>query len=145
MTSVSQGKASYAWLNWSKRIPQVNQGDLKMVTEWSSLRFIIRNPYLPPGADQTAPSDLDNDPRTAASKGCNRLTRADELFGGFIMSDNPFVGSWTYRSLLNDTDLNTAFNDLEFVAARSSSKKRRCTPQGDDRRTRLVARPQGRA
>jgi hypothetical protein len=32
------------------------------------------------------------------------------------MSDNPFVGSWTYRSLLNDTDLSTAFNDLEFGA-----------------------------
>ena len=30
------------------------------------------------------------------------------------MSDNPFVGSWTYRSLLNDPDVNTAFNDLEF-------------------------------
>jgi hypothetical protein len=30
------------------------------------------------------------------------------------MSDNPFVGRWTYRSLLNDPDLNTAFNDLEF-------------------------------
>jgi hypothetical protein len=30
------------------------------------------------------------------------------------MSDNPFVGTWTYRSLLNDPDLNTAFNSLEF-------------------------------
>src|SRR5712672_3548596 len=30
------------------------------------------------------------------------------------MSDNPFVGRWTYRSLLNDPDLNKAFNDLEF-------------------------------
>src|SRR5258708_5597028 len=30
------------------------------------------------------------------------------------MADNPFVGSWTYRSLLNDPDVNTAFNDLEF-------------------------------
>ena len=30
------------------------------------------------------------------------------------MSDNPFVGSWTYRSLLNDTDMNTSFNDLQF-------------------------------
>ena len=27
---------------------------------------------------------------------------------------NPFVGSWTYRSLNNDPDLQTAFNDLEF-------------------------------
>ena len=28
--------------------------------------------------------------------------------------DNPFIGSWTYRSLLNNPDLNAAFNDLEF-------------------------------
>ena len=27
---------------------------------------------------------------------------------------NPFVGSWTYRSLLNNPDGNVAFNDLEF-------------------------------
>lgn len=30
------------------------------------------------------------------------------------MGDNPFVGSWTYRSLLNDPTLGTNFNDLEF-------------------------------
>ena len=30
------------------------------------------------------------------------------------MSDNPFVGTWTYRSLLNDPDVNTDFDKLEF-------------------------------
>ena len=30
------------------------------------------------------------------------------------MADNPFVGSWTYRSFNNDPDVNKAFNDLEF-------------------------------
>ena len=30
------------------------------------------------------------------------------------MSDNPFVGNWTYRSFVNDPDVNKAFNDLEF-------------------------------
>lgn len=30
------------------------------------------------------------------------------------MSDNPFVGSWTYRSFLNDPTLSKPFNDLEF-------------------------------
>lgn len=30
------------------------------------------------------------------------------------MNTNPFTGSWTYRSLLNDPNLATAFNDLEF-------------------------------
>ncbi len=29
-------------------------------------------------------------------------------------ADNPFVGKWTYRSLLNDPDVKTPFNDLEF-------------------------------
>jgi hypothetical protein len=30
------------------------------------------------------------------------------------MSDNPFAGTWTYRSLLNDPDINTDFDKLEF-------------------------------
>ena len=30
------------------------------------------------------------------------------------MHDNPLVGSWTYRSFLNDPDIGTAFNDLKF-------------------------------
>ena len=30
------------------------------------------------------------------------------------MVDNPFIGSWTYRSLLNEADVSTSFNDLEF-------------------------------
>ena len=31
-----------------------------------------------------------------------------------MSAKNPFVGSWTYRSLLNDPDVNKQFNDLEF-------------------------------
>lgn len=30
------------------------------------------------------------------------------------MSTNPFVGKWTYRSLLNDPDINQDFDKLEF-------------------------------
>jgi hypothetical protein len=30
------------------------------------------------------------------------------------MSDNPFVGNWTYRSFLNDPDINKSFDALEF-------------------------------
>jgi len=30
------------------------------------------------------------------------------------MSSNPFVGSWTYRSLLNDPDVSQDFDKLEF-------------------------------
>ncbi|NES21756.1 MAG: hypothetical protein F6K41_23235 [Symploca sp. SIO3E6] len=33
------------------------------------------------------------------------------------MNNNPFVGSWTYRSLLNEPDINTPFNNLEFGRA----------------------------
>jgi len=29
-------------------------------------------------------------------------------------SDNPWVGRWAYRSLLNDPDLKKPFNDLQF-------------------------------
>jgi hypothetical protein len=30
------------------------------------------------------------------------------------MTDNPFVGTWTYRSLINDPNVNTDFAKLEF-------------------------------
>lgn len=30
------------------------------------------------------------------------------------MADNPFTGSWTYRSLINDPDASTPFDQLEF-------------------------------
>ncbi len=30
------------------------------------------------------------------------------------MTNNPFVGRWTYRSLLNETDASVPFNSLEF-------------------------------
>lgn len=31
-----------------------------------------------------------------------------------MIDKNPFVGRWTYRSLLNDPDPKKAFNDLQF-------------------------------
>lgn len=30
--------------------------------------------------------------------------------------DNPFIGTWTYRSFLRDPDIETEFNDLRFGA-----------------------------
>lgn len=30
------------------------------------------------------------------------------------MKDNPFIGTWTYRSLLNEPDVTTDFDKLEF-------------------------------
>lgn len=47
VTSIQNGQPQYLWTTWTKGIPQTNQGDLLMVTEWSKLGFIIRNPFSP--------------------------------------------------------------------------------------------------
>lgn len=47
VTSIQNGQPQYLWTTWTKGIPQTNQGDLLMVTEWSKLGFIIRNPFNP--------------------------------------------------------------------------------------------------
>jgi hypothetical protein len=47
IASVVNGQPSYVWTTWSRGIPQIPVGDLKMVTEWSRLGFIVRNPYQP--------------------------------------------------------------------------------------------------
>jgi L-Lysine epsilon oxidase N-terminal/L-lysine epsilon oxidase C-terminal domain len=60
VASVAGGNPRYVWVNWSGGVPQTNQGDLKMVTEWARLGFIIRNPYLPPTIYDTAATG--NDP-----------------------------------------------------------------------------------
>ncbi|HET9183976.1 MAG TPA: LodA/GoxA family CTQ-dependent oxidase [Candidatus Angelobacter sp.] len=43
----TNGSPIYQYLNWSRGVPQTNAGDLKMVTEWSRLGFVVRNPYVP--------------------------------------------------------------------------------------------------
>jgi hypothetical protein len=63
IVSVDQGSPNYSWRNWSSGVQQTNQGDLKMVTEWANLPFIIRNPYLGAKELNTAPSDLSGGPR----------------------------------------------------------------------------------
>jgi hypothetical protein len=35
-------------LNWSRGIPQTSAGDLKMVTGWTQLSFVVLNYTLPP-------------------------------------------------------------------------------------------------
>jgi L-Lysine epsilon oxidase N-terminal/L-lysine epsilon oxidase C-terminal domain len=54
VVSIQDGKPQYQWTSWTKGIPQTNQGDLLMVTEWSKLGFIIRNPFSPGLARQPA-------------------------------------------------------------------------------------------
>lgn len=47
----AKGNPQTQWTTWSRGIQQTNAGDLKMVSEWWKLGFIIRNPYL--SADST--------------------------------------------------------------------------------------------
>lgn len=57
VVAVQNGQPVYRYLNWSRGVPQTNAGDLKMVTEWSKLGFVIRNPYLSEKQiDQPSPS-----------------------------------------------------------------------------------------
>lgn len=53
----SNGSPIYQYLNWSRGVPQTNAGDLKMVTEWSRLGFVVRNPYIPEAQLDTASPD----------------------------------------------------------------------------------------
>jgi L-Lysine epsilon oxidase N-terminal/L-lysine epsilon oxidase C-terminal domain len=59
VTSVSDGQPNYVWTNWSKGVPQTHAGDLKMVTEWAKLGFVIRNPFLPPTIYDSAATGQD--------------------------------------------------------------------------------------
>jgi hypothetical protein len=40
-------KPQFQYYNWARGIPQTHAGDLKMVTEWRRLGFLLRNPYKP--------------------------------------------------------------------------------------------------
>jgi len=50
LSTDEDGSPAFPWTYWSRGIPQTKAGDLKMVTEWSKLGFVIRNPYLPDDA-----------------------------------------------------------------------------------------------
>lgn len=41
------GTSATQFLPWSRGIPQTNAGDLKMVSEWSKLGFVVRNASVP--------------------------------------------------------------------------------------------------
>jgi L-Lysine epsilon oxidase N-terminal/L-lysine epsilon oxidase C-terminal domain len=57
---VTGGKdPAYVWTNWTRGVPQTDAGDLKMVTEWAKLGFVIRNPFLPPTVYDTAATGTD--------------------------------------------------------------------------------------
>jgi hypothetical protein len=50
----AQGQPQLQWTTWSRGIQQTNAGDLKMVSDWWRLGFIIRNPHLPPSSNVMA-------------------------------------------------------------------------------------------
>jgi len=53
VTGFGDSGPNYAFLDWSRGIPQTNAGDLKMVTHWSELGFVIDNPYISKAKAQT--------------------------------------------------------------------------------------------
>lgn len=56
ITGAAGGGPSYQMLNWSRGIPATNAGDLKMVSAWSELGFVVRNPFeSPEKLDQPSP------------------------------------------------------------------------------------------
>jgi hypothetical protein len=46
VTSIQDGKPSYEFVDWAKGIPQSMEGDLKMVSSWWKLGFVVANPYF---------------------------------------------------------------------------------------------------
>ncbi len=44
----TEADPKFQYYNWARGVPQTNAGDLKMVTEWRRLGFLLRNPYVPP-------------------------------------------------------------------------------------------------
>jgi hypothetical protein len=52
------GGGTLSQLDWSRGVPQTNAGDLKMVSEWSKLPFVVPNPTLTPEQRRQASSDL---------------------------------------------------------------------------------------
>jgi hypothetical protein len=59
LTSVVNDKPNFLWTNWSGGIQQTPIGDIKMVTEWAKLGFIVRNPYLPASIYDSAATGSD--------------------------------------------------------------------------------------
>lgn len=57
VVAMSNGSPVYKMLDWALGVPGTLAGDLKMVTEWSKLGFVVRNPYLA-AADAEKPTTL---------------------------------------------------------------------------------------
>jgi hypothetical protein len=62
------GGGQLSQLDWSRGVPQTNAGDLKMVTEWSRLSFVVPNPALSPADFRKPSSDLGSPKFVAAER-----------------------------------------------------------------------------
>jgi hypothetical protein len=57
ISGFTNGQPDYIWIDWSPGVPQTNNGDLKMVTEWWRLAFVRRNPWQTSDQPTTLPPD----------------------------------------------------------------------------------------
>lgn len=53
----TSGKPKYIWVDWTPGVPQTKTGDLKMVSEWWRLSFVLRNPWQPNPKPPELPPD----------------------------------------------------------------------------------------
>ncbi|HET6762824.1 MAG TPA: hypothetical protein VFH27_04105, partial [Longimicrobiaceae bacterium] len=54
VAGMQNGKPTgYNWTVWARGVPQTNEGDFKMVSEWWRLGFIRRNPWAGPDVRPT--------------------------------------------------------------------------------------------
>ncbi|SFM00215.1 LodA/GoxA family CTQ-dependent oxidase [Nitrosomonas communis] len=77
----SNGEPVTTWTTWSRGIQQTHAGDLKMVSEWWKLGFIIRNPYL---------TDSDTTPSTGPD---NRYYSIERWGSEHLVAPNPQISS----------------------------------------------------
>ncbi|MBV9772921.1 MAG: hypothetical protein JO040_03185 [Gemmatimonadetes bacterium] len=56
LVGMQDGQPVTTWSQWARGIPQTNEGDFKMVTEWWRLGFVRRTPGAPlPGLQNVTP------------------------------------------------------------------------------------------
>jgi hypothetical protein len=58
----TESAPNFQIFNWARGLPQTPAGDLKMVTEWCRLGFLLRNPWAKP-AELDQPSPLPPPPK----------------------------------------------------------------------------------
>jgi len=86
LVGFKDGQPQTVWTTWSRGIQQTHSGDLKMVSEWWRLGFIIRNPYLP-DIDTTPPGGPDSRYYSIERAGSEHLVAPDPQLSAIIKPD----------------------------------------------------------